>query len=125
MSNFWTWLTSTWRDAPDGCWVWRGRKSFKGQDVRATAKWFGDGATGPVLPGPWFPQCRNRRCVRPDHLGLYWPGRAGRKLTTEQAAEARAEHVAGSRTAGARALARRFGVSLGAMQKVLTGRTYK
>ncbi len=78
----------------DGCWEWNSTRNdqgygvmrINGQQVRAHRKAF-EIARGPIPPGMFLDHiCRNRGCVRPDHLRI---------ATAKQNAENTPSHTRG------------------------------
>ena len=104
-------------------------------------------AYGPIPDGVCvLHHCDNPACVRPDHLflgtkqdnsqdmahknrvrggGPYGENNHKARLTDDQVREIRALYQKGSREFGSTALARRYGVSQGAIWQILVGNNWK
>lgn len=132
---------------PGGCWVWIGKRVrckptntqrygfFKvGEKCHYAHRWSYEQFVGPLAPGEKVcHECDNGLCVKPEHLtagtqsynmkacaarGRHGKGNA--KLNPEKVRIIRERFKAWSRTDGATALAREFGVEVSAIYLVVT-----
>lgn len=134
------------------CLIWRGALNAGGYGLisihggnRSVHRVSFEEYKGPIPPGLLvLHSCDNRRCIEPEHLfagthqdntdDMVAKGRDRRacgedhhnaKLTQVGAAAIRARYVCSDRNNGASALAREFGLSMGAVQAVVKGRTWR
>lgn len=124
-------------DKTEDCWIWTGARngdgygyfSLRGYSARAH-RWSYELCNGPIPLGAVTDHlCRNRLCVRPDHLELVTPkenvvrgweaGRTpcNRRLTAGQVVAIRALYASGGWTYGA--LAERYSVSRGLIGQII------
>lgn len=135
-----------------GCWIWHGPVNKQGhgevliktpganERFREYAHRFsyrlhfgdpprGDGKRATCIGH----SCHNKTCVNPEHLVLgkrpHRPDkrrpRSDRKLTNKTVREIRRLYQKGVKGRGMCALAKQFGCSHGAIEGIVTGRTYK
>lgn len=123
-------------DSDLGCWIWQlhvgsnGYGHWKHQgEPRPAHRVMYEREVGEILEGREIDHiCRNRACVNPEHLRVVTHAGNQRrkpvaKLTMEKARDIRAIYA--SAGAGQRELGRRYGVTLGTIQAILNGRTWK
>lgn len=109
---------------PDGCWLWTGALNSAGYGHFAREglgvvahRWFYEQANGPIPAGLVLDHvCRTPRCVNPAHLEAVTNAENCRRgsntrVTREVAASIQAEYRPYSRTASARALGAKYGIS--------------
>ncbi len=132
------------------CWIWTGCKNEKGYgkfnpgfEPTKAHRFSYEEFVGPIPHSLWvLHQCDNPSCVRPAHLFLgtnkdntqdkmdkdrHVKGETNGRaiLTEEDVREIRRRYRRGSYVSGSYALAREFGMSHGAVNEIVTGKTWK
>lgn len=138
--RFWNRINKT-----EGCWIWTGAITKAGYGVLYGAAYkpivYAHRASfelhhGPIEEGKWVcHKCDNPRCVNPDHLfsctqseNVKDMDQKGRRkstyrLTEEQVKEIRKAYIPWVVSKGM--LAKRYGVSMGCIDGILIGKSWK
>lgn len=126
---------------PDaGCWVWHGERNRNGYGRICTRRGRGGRdlahrftyrlLVGPIPEGLYLDHlCRNRACVRPDHLEPVTNAEnqrrgAGARLDWDKVRYIREVYLPRHPEFGARALGRRFGVTHEVIRKIINHQSW-